>query len=338
MTVRLYGEFEGPHSLARVAQGFRSALPEAFCYDLASLDNEMEYGDAPGGAEAEDAVFVGPLDRLSEVRTKGRHKRVFAMVTPNSTEIGAGVLKKVEAFATNVITPSVWAQETLHALGMKHGVTVVPHGLDPAFGRTENDRTPETTFLHVSSTDLARKGTAELIRAWSLSQVWMDGASLLLSVPAHAVQPLQFMIYDLGLQESVKLTGRLDFDPYSMSALYTQMHFVVQPSRGEGFGMVPLEALACGTPVVATTCTGHSQWCSTSRGIEIVPTGVLEPIDDLPGALAPALDIEALAASLRDAMKYRDSLQALAEYDASLVRHEWTWSNQLRGFREGLSL
>jgi glycosyltransferase involved in cell wall biosynthesis len=48
----------------------------------------------------------------------------------------------------------------------------------------------------------------------------------------------------------VQLTGPLSDD--DLAALYTGAHALVFPSDEEGFGLPPVEALACGTPVVAS--------------------------------------------------------------------------------------
>jgi len=48
----------------------------------------------------------------------------------------------------------------------------------------------------------------------------------------------------------VILTGRVDDD--ELAAIYTGAHALVFPSDDEGFGLPPVEALACGTPVVAS--------------------------------------------------------------------------------------
>lgn len=47
----------------------------------------------------------------------------------------------------------------------------------------------------------------------------------------------------------VTLTGTVDDD--ELAAIYTGAHALVFPSEDEGFGLPPVEALACGTPVVA---------------------------------------------------------------------------------------
>ncbi len=50
--------------------------------------------------------------------------------------------------------------------------------------------------------------------------------------------------------ENVTLTGRVDDE--ELAAIYTGAHAFVFPSDDEGFGLPPVEALACGTPVVAS--------------------------------------------------------------------------------------
>jgi alpha-1,3-rhamnosyl/mannosyltransferase len=47
----------------------------------------------------------------------------------------------------------------------------------------------------------------------------------------------------------VTLTGAVDDD--TLAAIYTGAHALVFPSDDEGFGLPTVEALACGTPVVA---------------------------------------------------------------------------------------
>jgi glycosyltransferase involved in cell wall biosynthesis len=54
---------------------------------------------------------------------------------------------------------------------------------------------------------------------------------------------------DLGKREGITVTGEVTDD--ELAALYTGAHALVFPSDDEGFGLPTVEALACGTPVVA---------------------------------------------------------------------------------------
>jgi D-inositol-3-phosphate glycosyltransferase len=65
---------------------------------------------------------------------------------------------------------------------------------------------------------------------------------------------LQRLCDDLGLDKSVMFLGKRDQDklPY----YYSAAEVVVMPSHYESFGMVALEAMACGTPVIASEVGG----------------------------------------------------------------------------------
>lgn len=89
----------------------------------------------------------------------------------------------------------------------------------------------------------------------------------------------------LGLSEYVRLAGRTD----ALSAELAAADLVVSSSRREGFGNVLIEAMAVGTPVLATRAGGPETFIDHARN------GFLVAAED-PVALA-----DAIAVSLRDA-------------------------------------
>jgi glycosyltransferase involved in cell wall biosynthesis len=83
----------------------------------------------------------------------------------------------------------------------------------------------------------------------------------------------------LGLRDAVRFVG-----PLPRAALYERMaaaHTVVVPSRREGLGLVAVEALALGRPVIASEVGGLPEVVTPG-------TGMLVPAED-PVALAHAL-------------------------------------------------
>jgi D-inositol-3-phosphate glycosyltransferase len=61
---------------------------------------------------------------------------------------------------------------------------------------------------------------------------------------------LKVLARDLGVSDSVTFSGLVDYD--KLPDYYNAADVCVFPSYYESFGLVPLESLACGTPVIAT--------------------------------------------------------------------------------------
>ena len=84
-------------------------------------------------------------------------------------------------------------------------------------------------------------------------------------------------------------------EPDQRAALLRGASVFAYPSRYEGFGLPPLEAMAAGTPVVATDAGALAE--VTGGAAELVAPG---DADDLAAALDRVLRDEALADDLRD--------------------------------------
>jgi glycosyltransferase involved in cell wall biosynthesis len=99
------------------------------------------------------------------------------------------------------------------------------------------------------------------------------------------------LIERLGVADRVTWTSASRDE---LRRLYADADALVFPSRWrEPLGLVPLEAMACGTPVVATGRGGSGEFCIDER------TCLRFPVDD-PGGLAAALQRLATDAALRE--------------------------------------
>jgi glycosyltransferase involved in cell wall biosynthesis len=352
--VRLYGRVVGHGSHARVTAGFRHALTEAdVLAGLFALDEDSGDLDAPEppGALAPVAVFTGPLHQSGRMRVNTRHERRCTMVAPNSDKLPAGLAKRVAAASTDILAPSDWAAAVLR----KHftlPVTTVPHGVLPAFSphpalrelARKSYQSGRFEVLHFSTSERERKGTRVLVEAWErlvADKILPAGAQLTLVLDYPALASFQLWIADERdgrMPPQLATLGRPDLGAASMADLLIgQAHVVCQPSRGEAFGMVPLEALACGVPIIATTCTGHGQYLvPLPPGAVGVEGGADEPIDDLPGALAPAVRPDAVAVALHLVYEQWAELDAAAAAGAADIGRQWSWERQLAEFIEEL--
>lgn len=96
-----------------------------------------------------------------------------------------------------------------------------------------------------------RKNYVRLIQAFSLLRKvhGMPHRLVIGGGPGWLYEPIYETIASLGLQDVVQMLGYVD--EQDLAALYTGADLFAFPSLYEGFGFPVLEAMACGTPVVA---------------------------------------------------------------------------------------
>jgi glycosyltransferase involved in cell wall biosynthesis len=167
---------------------------------------------------------------------------------------------------------------------------IVPNGVDEFFqpGAEAGDH-----ILFVGTLE-PRKGIDDLIAVWES-----------LDPPRPPLILCGGSGWRVRVPEGVEVTGWVDRE--RLRDLYRRARLFVYPSRYEGFGIPPLEAMACGTPVIATR-TG----------------AIAEYAEDAALLLAPG-DREALRKAmvrlLRDE-KLRSDLRARGIERAALYRWE----------------
>jgi glycosyltransferase involved in cell wall biosynthesis len=110
-----------------------------------------------------------------------------------------------------------------------------------------------------------------------------------------------------GVDDRVHLVGRVE--PAGGAALMRAADLVVAVPWYEPFGIVPLEAMACGTPVVASAVGGM---------LDTVRPGAT-------GWHVPPRDPAAVAAAVRDAMSDPARLAAMGRAGAREVAARYAW-------------
>lgn len=357
---RLYGKKLGHGSLAVVTEGFETTLRRAgLLKGVYAVDLAASYvdGECPtDGADARYGIFVGPLACVGQMFEQGMHEHHYVMVTPNSDQLPQSLVKQLRGYQekhrVTFMAPSAWAARVVEQFLTEEYCMVVPHGVSPEYmplpdcadeARDLYNKSRAFRAIHFSTSDRQRKGTIELLNAWGLLTFHRpEKNSLLLCVmdyPAKAA--LEEAIADgevphwQAIKETVRITDRAELPPAAMCRTLCRSHVSVQPSRGEGFGMIPLQALCSGVPIVATTATGHSEYLSVAKcppGAILIEPGPEAPIDDLPGSRAPSVSPERIATALERARYAWPSLHAEAQSHADLWRTDWSWEVSLESF------
>ncbi|MEC9118803.1 MAG: glycosyltransferase family 4 protein, partial [Candidatus Thermoplasmatota archaeon] len=94
----------------------------------------------------------------------------------------------------------------------------------------------------------ARKGYSSLLRSFSKVNKKIPGVRLVIIGRGHLKKRLEKLSRRLGIGEYVKIESGLPFK--DLALLFRISDLVVYPSYYEGQGLIPLEAMASGTPVV----------------------------------------------------------------------------------------
>jgi glycosyltransferase involved in cell wall biosynthesis len=146
----------------------------------------------------------------------------------------------------------------------------------------------EAPFLLAVGSANPTKNLAPLVAAWR--RLNRGGAARL--VIAGGEHPRVFG--DAGLADAPGLIRIGRVDDAALKALYEAARALVFPSVYEGFGLPPLEAMACGCPVAASTAPAVAEACGDAA-LAFDPGDV----DAIAHAMRRLLDEPALCAALR---------------------------------------
>ncbi len=212
-------------------------------------------------------------------------------------------------------------------------IRLIPGAADPAKFRPAGDRAsvrqslklpPANTLLVTVRNLVPRMGLEHLIAA--MQELGEEGRDCLLVIGGEGPlrSSLERQIREQGLSDRVALLGFIleaDLPKY-----YQAADLVLMPTQEmEGFGLVTVEALACGTPVLGTP-------------VAAIPE-VLARLD--PALVAEGTDSRSLASSLRNILRrFRerpDERARLAAAGRALVERDYTWEKHVARLERELS-
>lgn len=244
------------HSDAHLLRALDPARTVVTCHDLTPI-------------ELADKIYPHPVGKLT-----GR--RLFGYST--------GFLERAAAVVT--VSHSTKASLLRHTRVREERIFVVPLGIDAAFRHLDSGDSGARArraalgvpldrpyVLHVGASG-PNKNIETVLRAVAAT----DRDVLLVKVGAGLTDGQRRLAASLGLADKIVPTGTVAQE--DVVALYNGATALLFPSLWEGFGWPLLEAMACGTPVVAT---------ATSSIPEVVGDAAI---------LHPPCDAAAFAASI----------------------------------------
>lgn len=230
-------------------------------------------------AEAQTPYVVSPNGTARPIERRVLAKRVFAAT--------AG--RRVLTGAARILAVTDVERRQLLAAGIAESrMAVVPNPIDEAeFVRQPDPRTFRATWGLGSKRVVLflgkltpRKGVDDLVRAFARIQK-SDAMLVVAGNDMGAGAGVDARIRALGLEQRVIRTGLLQ-GAERLDGL-AAADVVVYPSQDEIFGLVPVEALLSGTPVIVCDDSGCAEVIGRTGGGRTVPHGQ-------PDVLAAAID------------------------------------------------
>ncbi len=174
-------------------------------------------------------------------------KTLERVITPYTKSI----LKYIDVF-TAVSEP---ATDYLRQLSDAE-ITIIPNGIDlTKYSVKPRAKLSAPTIFYIGRLE-KRKGVKYLLRAFALVQAEMPNAQLLIAGDGPDRKKLTEYADELGLQ-NVEFLGYIE-DADKIHLMQSADVFCSPAVYGESFGIVLLEAMACGRPVVAGANPGYA--------------------------------------------------------------------------------
>jgi glycogen(starch) synthase len=216
--------------------------------------------------------------------------------------------------ADRIIAPSNAAKGFCLALGIpSEKISVIAHGIDLSRFNSISGSSIRARLdlksepLIVTAIRLVkRKGPKYLVTAFSKVLQNLPDAKLAIAGEGSEAKNLRILIEKLGMKNSTFMLGALP--PIQIAKLIAAADVFVLPSLFESFGIVLLEAMAAGTPIVCTRTEG---------ALEIIQ-------DNVNGVMVPPADDDALANAILEILNDRELAGKLRANGLKIVKEKFS--------------
>jgi len=285
-------------------------------------------------------VVYAPGELFS--KNSGRYRIGYTMLEVNGIpEEWARLCNAMD----EVWVPSAFNAETFRAGGVTRPVHVMPLGVNPDYFNPHIKgfrAAPRYTFLSVFEWG-ERKAPEVLLRAYSRAFTHKDDVFLLLKVTNHDPGvDVKAQIAALNLPQDgppIALLYNQELPFHQMGSLYRSVDCFVLSTRGEGWGMPILEAMACGLPVIATGWSAHTDFLNESNAYPLRVTGLVPARAKCPyytGFHWAQPDEDHLVHLLRHVYEHRDEAAAKGTVASEEVLTRWTWRQAAQRIKKRL--
>jgi glycosyltransferase involved in cell wall biosynthesis len=185
--------------------------------------------------------------------------------------------------AIRVITPSTFSEKEIvrHGIAKKKDINVIQGGVSSTFTRKESSPYNHPYILTVGSIN-PRKNISKLIASWERIPIHIkEDRKLVITGGEESCYPAE----NFGdIPDDITFTGYIPDE--DLPSLYSGADAFAFPSLYEGFGLPPLEAMACGCPVITSKLSSMPEVCGDAayyidpHSTESIKDGIIKVLTD----------------------------------------------------------
>ncbi len=264
-------------------------------------------------------------------KNSGRFRVGYSML--EVTGIPADWVEQANAL-DEVWVPSHFNRETFASSGVTRPIEVMPLGVDTNhFHPYIRSWSFDDRFVFVSVFEWAeRKAPGILLQAYN--QEFSSSDDVLLLMKVTNTQPgvnIERQVEAMRLRADrapVVMVVNQNIPSYQMGSLYCSSDCFVLPTRGEGWGMPTLEAMACGLPAISTAWSAQTEFFNEDVGYPVEVKGLVPADASWPyyeGFEWADPDVDHLASLMRHVYENREEAKAKGLRASLWARENWTW-------------
>lgn len=226
--------------------------------------------------------------------------------------------------------------EAFKSSGVTIPIEKIAWGIDPeVFYEIERPERDIFTFGTMGALS-TRKGTDILIEAFR-EEFPNEKDVRLICKTSYNYYP-----FNVPSEKRIKLQMGEITHAEMMKDFFQEIDCFVFPTRGEGFGLTPLEAMATGVPAIVTNWSGPCEYLNEKDGwlldYTMTPATVFtqETYKEECGDWAEPSK-EHLKKLMRYAYEHREEVKMKGKMAAERIRRDWTWEKKIGMYHEALA-
>lgn len=226
-------------------------------------------------------------------------------------------------------TTSNFVKDVFSNYNVNNNIYVIHHGVSPEFTILDREITDKFNFLHVGGESL-RKNSQMVVDAFLDLFDGNKNYRLILKYnnKSNAKVRINNELVDASKHPQIVCLEH-SLNTQDLIELYHKSHCMIYPTKGEGFGMIPFEAIATGMPTIVTNATGTADFAEMSFALNAEMAEAKEQSEyyGVDTGLWAYPSYDHLLELMRQVVDDYDAAKRKTIQSAKIIHDSWRWTD-----------